>query len=156
MGEPSITLSKQFGVNPSLTYCPRCGEETQEIILLGNAQDYECTSCHKHIVGKRPKECPFCGSGLIVHKGPYDGSRNKLPASEPCGKCKELMKELKEELAKGGVAWKCLDCKSEGVIKHDVEMAIEFRKQYPDKGGIILTKKNCPVCREKKEEQEDG
>ena len=155
MTEPSITLSKQFGVNPSLTYCPRCGEDAPEILLLGNAQDYECTSCHKHIVGKRPKECPFCKSVLIVHRGPYDGSRNRLPASDLCDKCKELIKELKEELGKGGVAWKCQDCKSEGVIKHDVAVAIEFRKQYPDKGGITFTKKNCPVCGQK-EEQENG
>ena len=156
MTGPSIKLSKEFGVNPSLTCCPRCGEETPEIILLGDAQDYECTSCHKHSIGKRPKECPFCGSSLIVHRGPYDGSRNRLPASDLCDKCKKLRKEPKEELAKGGVAWKCQDCESEGMIKHGAEIAVEFRKQFPDKNGIIFTKKNCPVCGTKKEEQKDG
>ncbi len=150
----SVTLSKKFGVNPSLTFCPRCGKDAQEIIVLGDARDYECSSCHKHIVGKRMRECPFCGSGLIVNMGPYDGSRSKLPASDICDKCKESIKELKEELDKGGIAWKCEDCKSEGVINHDTEMAIEFRKLYPDKSGIIFTKKNCPLCRAK--EEQDG
>lgn len=152
---PSITLSKQFGANPALTCCPQCGEDTDEILLLGNAQDYECSSCHKHSVGKRPKECPFCGSSLIVHIGPYEGSRRRLPASDLCDKCKALIKELKEELAKGGVAWKCQDCKAEGVIKHDTVAAIGFRKQHPGKCGVIFTKKLCPVCRAKEEGQDE-
>lgn len=143
-----IILSKKFGVNPTLTYCPRCGGESQEILLVGNAQEYQCTSCKKSIIGKKPKECPFCGSVLIIKIGPFDGTRTKLPATDVCDKCKENLAELKSEIEKGGVPWRCSDCKAEGVIKHDTDIAIEFKKLHPEMAALTLSKKTCPACNE--------
>lgn len=151
MKEPTVILSKKFGVNPTLTFCPHCGKDTPEILLVGDAQQYECTSCHKFIVGKRPKECPFCQSSLIVHVGPFDGTRNKLPAHDLCEDCKKLAIALTEEVEKGGVRWKCQDCKAEGVIKHGAPAAIRFKEEYPDKKGLMLSEASCPVCRKEME-----
>lgn len=51
-----IKLHKQFGLNPTISTCFYCGEETGEIALLGAAYDGEapmhlCTSL---------KPCPTC------------------------------------------------------------------------------------------------
>lgn len=59
----SIRLSKQYGVNPSISTCYWCGEEKNEIVLFGKigrgredieaprnvVMDYEpCFQCQKH------------------------------------------------------------------------------------------------------------
>jgi len=146
--EKGILLSEKFGINPTLTYCPRCGGEGQELLLLGRATEYECGCCHGKIIGTKPKgDCPHCGATGIFYTriGEFDGSHRRLPGTEPCDKCKKELEELKEEIAKGGVPWKCDICKSEGVIKSESNFAKNFRKEHP-KAGIILDKDNCPVC----------
>jgi len=146
--EKGILLSEKFGVNPCLTICSRCGGETNEILLLGKANKYECKKCHKYIIGTRPKKCPFCedSSYGFTNHGEFEGTYSqRLPASELCDKCKKELREFKEEIAKGGVPWKCDICKSEGVIKSESNFARNFRKEH-SKAGIILDKDNCPVC----------
>ena len=142
-----ITLSKKHGVNPCLTVCPRCGKDSPELLLLGNTKEYICKGCGGKIIGKYPKgKCPHCGYRTAFSLvGEFDGMHKKLPASDLCDICKAEIKMLEEEIAKGGVPWRCSDCKSEGVIKHNAEFSIDFRKQYPVE-GFTFSKDNCPVC----------
>jgi DNA-directed RNA polymerase subunit RPC12/RpoP len=143
-----LILSKKHGINPCLTICSRCGKETPEILLLGNAQEYECNGCGGKTIGKSPKgKCPHCGHQTFFKRiGAFDGSDRKLPASELCEDCKKEIEFFTQEIEKGGVPWKCTDCKSEGIIKHDAQFAIDFRKQYPTE-GFSFSKNNCPVCK---------
>jgi len=142
----SILLSKDKGVNPVMGICPRCGKENGEILLVGRSHKYICSNCGGTIVGKQPKECPHCGASWdFFDKGEFEGSREKLPSSL-CKECQSIIDTCKKEMELGGVPWKCEDCHSEGVIKHDSEFAINFRKENPEV-GVLFNKKNCPVCR---------
>lgn len=148
-----LRLSEKFGVNPVLTYCPRCGGETSELILAGACSVYQCDACKQKIVGKRPKECPKChvkGDGYFRRLGEFDGSHDKLPATEPCEKCKEEIAQHKKIVADGGILWRCRDCNSEGVIRyselaHDVRVALKIPPPAPC--GVEFSKATgCPVC----------
>ena len=151
MGEPSIRLSEKYGANPAMLACPNCGKDNGEIALLGKVQEYECESCHGKIIGKRPKkECPHCQarSGFINH-GEFEAAFGTRLPGNLCDDCKKKIEEVKAEIEKGGVPWRCKDCGSEGCIKHDAEIAIDFRKEHGDNIGMEFSKVDCPVCRDK-------
>jgi hypothetical protein len=155
----SIRLSPKFGINPTLTFCPRCGGDANELVLAGDSRVYECEQCKQRIVGtSRPKFCPRCGNkshGMFKLIGPWEGSPgNRLPASEPCEKCKEEIELHKAEVDKGGVYWKCIDCHSEGVVKAGTPFASMVREKVgipaPKPAGVEFSKEHgCPVCGQK-------
>jgi hypothetical protein len=160
----SIPLSKEHGLNPALTICPICGGDTNEIALVGNGNKYYCqnhpdykTVCYS----TKDFDCPYCrkeqstnstqyrhhGSPVFISK--FDGSREKLTSIEPCDACKKRLEESSEELKLGGVPWRCKECGSEGVVKHNTEYAINFKamlkeKGLPERTGVEF--ESCPVC----------
>jgi len=150
----SIRLDPKRGVNPALTFCPRCGGETNELLLVGLAEVRRCSKCSGRIVGPPPRDgiCPLCHQNGREFKylRQFDGSRERLPASQPCDKCQVEMKKHREIVEAGGVYWRCSDCKSEGVLRETAELSKEVRKQMkiepPAPCGVEFSKDTCPVC----------
>lgn len=145
-----IRLDPKRGVNPALTVCPRCGGETNELVLAGLKGKYKCEKCGQRMVG-RFETCPRCGAGREHFKllGEFDGSREKVLASEPCDKCKKMIEEHAQIVREGGIYWKCKDCESEGVIKPSPFATMIREKaniQPPDPVGFEFDKTMCPVC----------
>ena len=151
----SITLHKTKGVNPVLSYCCRCHGESSELFLLGaNDGIYECSMCQTKQIGQsKLNHCPdkYC-HGFMKKIRSVD-EYEKLPSSEPCETCKLELKSHKEEVAKGGVYWKCDKCHNSGVIKVTSDFAAEVRKAHnifaPDPCGVDFTDDAdtmCPVC----------
>jgi hypothetical protein len=146
-------LDKKKGVNPFLTYCPRCGGEGSELLLVGNRQYTQtCPSCGVvNIGGADYGKCNNCRgdmSGVERVKIP-DGT--KLPGGL-CEKCEKEVKEFEELVAAGGIYWKC-KCGASGVVKANTQTAMEFRKavgvEAPEPVGMSV--ENCPMCMIKEE-----
>lgn len=143
-----IILDEEKGVNPRLTFCQRCGGETNDLMLVGNQNKvYSCGQCRLiHYGSVLNIKCPRCDARNWILDHELDDNE-RLPASEPCDKCKEM----DNEVANGGIYWKCKDCGSNGAIKAGSQMSIDVRDQMnikaPDKCGVEFSKdKHCPVC----------
>jgi len=152
----SLLLHKEKGVNPYMTYCPRCGGDGPELLLLGAVHEkYTCPSCGTLHIGRPDKgQCARCANRYQTGqqwKVEEIGESEKLPGSI-CDKCKENVKQLKEEVEAGGVYWRCIDCKAEGAIKRDHPFAKAVRDQGniqpPDPVGVEFSKEDCPLCSE--------
>ena len=152
-----MRLSKEKGVNPKLTFCRRCGGDTEELMLIGaNEGKFTCSQCGMVSFGSQPMGyCPNCKQNHLMTRTGTIGEYEKLPASEPCDKCKKEITKHESIVAKGGVYWKCTKCGSEGVIKGTTELAKEVRKRHKikkpapcgiDFEGTYL----CPVCHPEK------
>ena len=143
-----MLLHKDKGLNPRMTYCPQCGLESSELVLLGAIDNfYICNLCGQKSIGYPKRHCS-CGGMFVFDR--KIGEYEKLPASQPCDKCQALNKEMEEEVSLGGVYWKCIDCGSTGVIKHEHQLSKDVRKQLnveaPKPCGVEFTKVECPVC----------
>jgi Zn finger protein HypA/HybF involved in hydrogenase expression len=147
----SIRLSKKHGVNPHLTICPRCGGDSNELILTGAAHKFECSWCHQIMLGL-PKDgrCPKCERSFRGFPPISHGEMKpdeKMLATQPCDKCKEEIASFTLEISRGGIPVRCKDCGMEGVIKAEHPMARAVRKQNDGKTvGLEFTKDNCPKC----------
>jgi hypothetical protein len=149
-----IELDPEKGVNPFLTYCPRCKNEGPELMLIGRRQYYEtCVECGIASIGGRPRggKCPKCerNNGWVRH-AIKDGER--LPSSDVCDNCKEQIEQVKQ----GGVFFECEDCSAIGAVKADAPFAAMVRQAHKltepgDDGvypacGVQFTKEECPAC----------
>lgn len=157
MKEPSIPLSRKHGVNPHLTYCPRCKGKANELVLTGAHHKYKCDSCGLLHIG-HPKtgrcenvNCHANTSGFytLVDLGELEPSE-RLRASQPCEKCQEELKTFKAEVDRGGVPFRCTDCGAEGVIKAEAEVAKHVRAKH-GLVGLTFSKVDCPRCGPKEE-----
>lgn len=146
-----IRLHKDKGVNPFLTFCPRCGGESQELLLLGaNDKVYTCDSCGKNHIGGGFR-CQECKGNLSFSRHLREGER--LPATDICDSCKKEIKEHREEVERGGVYWKCDKCHNSGIIKAGTDLAVATREVHkleaPVPCGIDFTDNAealCPIC----------
>lgn len=145
----SITLHKEKGVNPHLTFCQRCGGEAPSIVLIGN-KDYIdiCNSCGmRHYGGADKRTCQGCGTK-------YSFKREKMKEGErlPGGLCDACEKEVAEHkaiVASGGAYFKCADCGVEGVIKaNDFTASVREANGLDDTEpfGVEFNKDDCPKC----------
>lgn len=137
----TIRLHSKLGVNPHLTYCPRCGGETNEIALLGTTNKvYICNLGHRSIGYPKNGKCPECNA--IVSFEREIEERERIPGGL-CDNCQEQIKEVK----KGGIFFRC-KCGTEGVIKAGHPLAEAVRKQLkvkaPKPCGVEL--ETCPNC----------
>ena len=145
-----LELHPQKGLNPHMTYCPRCGEDAEEIILLGaNDNLYRC-GCGKSYVGKSSIVCKSCRTRMKFERQIRESE--KLPASDICNKCKDADKAVRKEVERGGIYWHCVDCGAAGAIKAEHPMSASVRKHMkisaPKPCGVEFTKKECPMCGE--------
>lgn len=152
MSKDSIRLSKEFGLNATLTICPQCGEKGDEIALAGDSTKYYCNNCSLNFIGETGKKrCPECNSAKHVDTiGVFNGFHERLMASQPCKKCQDLNKKQADMIAEGGIYWKCSKCGSSGAINADHPLSAEVR----DKMGIpegpcgidFDGTDMCPIC----------
>lgn len=156
--EPSITLSPDRGVNPRMTRCEGCGQDTPVLALLGDA-DYLhiCRSCDKKILGKKNmRKCPLCGALALVADRRLD-EYEKIPMGL-CDACTAKNVEMGEVVKAGGVYWRCSDCGSTGAIRGEADLAKAVREraniQAPDPVGVEFSKQDCPVCSPERIEHE--
>jgi hypothetical protein len=142
-----LPLHREKGVNPHMTYCPRCRGDGPELILLG-AHDrvYKCNNsdCGMLHIGKPPGGvCQECKTSVFFERNIEDHER--LPGGL-CDNCVAQVKMVQE----GGVFFKCADCNAIGSIKADHPLSIQVRKQLnveaPKPCGVAFTKNDCPVC----------
>lgn len=133
-----ITLHSRHGVAPALTFCPRCGKDTNELALLGIRADKVMRQVYEMTGGRE-------GS----MEGYKEYGQNRIPASEPCDECKAKQAAADEEVRRGGVYWKCTKCGSEGAIKaeHPLSKAVREKAgiEAPNPVGVDMTGQ-CPVC----------
>lgn len=133
----SIRLHPIKGVNPHLTYCVRCGESA-EIVLLG-AHDYKdiCRHCGLIMVGGKDYHKPKCAKC-----GNDNWKREKIDGHEKiymglCSNCEEQIKIVRG----GGVFFKCKLCGVEGAIRKN-EYTDEVRRvagiSAPDPVGVEM------------------
>lgn len=140
-----LVLHPKLGVNPHLTYCPRCGGDAREIILIG-ARDYinKCCECGLHLIGGGP--CPD-HPGRRTERVKMIGEHDKLPGS-PCERCEKEVAEHAAIVAAGGVYFRCA-CGARGVIKATARIAGLAREKLgiaaPAACGIELDE--CPTCK---------
>lgn len=145
-----MLLHKEHGVNSRLTFCPQCGAEGNEIVMLG-AHDgiYSCIACgQKHIGRPKNRTCQACG-GVVKFERTV-GQHERLPGSI-CDECQEKNRAVEQEVARGGIYWRCIDCGSAGALVAENPIAVAVRKQSgikaPDPVGLEMSKKEgCPVC----------
>ena len=138
-----IRLSEDHGINPALTTCPRCGGEAEELVLAGDTTKYECNACGRMHLGR--KEPCICGCTGFTSMGKFDGSKNKVFASEPCDKCKAVLRTFEE----GGIGWQCSSCGKSGVMTSN-----DFTKHIREESGIKapnlcvvqFDETSCPMC----------
>ena len=144
----SIRLHKEKFLNPHLTFCPRCGGDGPDLLLLGAVDKvYRCLKCGMlHIGYPKGKICQKC-SGDVEFERKLD-DHERLPGNW-CDACEKEAKEHEEIVDAGGIYFKCADCKVEGVLKPS-EYTELVRKQIgveaPKPCGIEYTKGDCPVC----------
>lgn len=144
----SIPLHPDRGLDPHLTYCPRCHNETQEIIVgdnrkLTNNRTGQVALCPRDKVTKTMRELGWHPSD--VDKLEVEPNE-RLPASDLCDTCKDELTEFGKIVAAGGVHWRCADCHREGVI-HKSAFAEAVREANktpaPDPCGVEF-----PACEE--------
>jgi hypothetical protein len=123
-----ITLHPRLGFNPHMCYCPRCGGESPELMLIGNRTNVrECSGCKKELIGFMSSErCPTCGelAGAIIRT---IGEHDKLPGGL-CVACQEEVHKEEAIVKAGGVYFRCLECGKRGVIIASSRLAKGVRK----------------------------
>lgn len=140
-----IRLHPKLGLNPHMTYCPRCGGEGRDLILLG-ARDYidKCCDCGIMLIGGGP--CPK-HPGRRTERVRSIEEHEKLPGSA-CEACEKDLAAQEAEVAAGGVYFRC-DCGAKGgVILAQHALAADARAQLkiaaPAPCGVSIPE--CPSC----------
>lgn len=153
----SIRLHPEKGVNPFLTYCPRCKGESPELILVGaNDGVFACPECKINNIGRPDNgKCGGCGyqsNSWSRTRTLKEGER--LPGGL-CEACKKEEVDHKAVVADGGVYFKCTDCGCRGVIKKNGfadRVRERLKTPAPKPCGVEFSKdQGCPKCGEKKD-----
>jgi hypothetical protein len=145
----SLTLHRTKGVNPRLTVCEGCGKDVG-VMLLGT-HDYTttCKPCGIVLIGGGP--CPRCRRDGTDRRTLDHAVR--IPEGL-CDDCARREAEARAEVEKGGVFWRCVDCRAAGAIKAGARLAEMVRRQANvpvGPCGIEFSKADCPVCAKKGE-----
>lgn len=145
-----LVLHPTKGLNPKLTFCPRCHSDGPELILVGvHDKVYKCEDCKTAHIGRPPQgRCQNCKS-YAVHFERNLGELERLPG-DLCETCKKELAVFKAEVVKGGVYWRCKDCAQNGVIKTSAPLAAQVRAQMhievPQECGVEFDARDCPAC----------
>lgn len=144
--EPGIILHPTKGLNAHMTRCTTCGEDGEDIILLGNRDfKHTCNHCGMvHYGFSFMRTCEKCRSGSLKKERIEEYER--LPGK--CRKCREaeekLQKEIDETIEAGGILVECLECGMKGVLRPDHPLCSEVRKRLDvPKGPCGLQLEKC-------------
>lgn len=146
----SIPLHPTKGVNPRLSTCSKCGKDNGEILLIGtNEKIFECEGCDaQHLSDRTPKKCAKCGASNFRFVRKLED--NEKVAGGLCKECEGESNKFKAIVAAGGVYFRCVDCKAQGVVTAEALAAKHAREQLgipaPKPCGIELNKDSCPRC----------
>jgi len=136
-----VTIHPEKGVNPFLTYCPRCKGEAPEIVLVG-ADDgiYQCDAGlseggpHRMVGRPRPTmdsgDCQQCGHLARWSRVGTLKEGQRIQATQPCDACLKELAEWKEVVEAGGVYFQCEDCRATGAIKVTAPLAQLVRESH--------------------------
>lgn len=135
-----------------MTVCPRCGQNGDEIVLLGiHNRMYECaaSSCKARTIGRKEKTCPGCGCE-VDRVFVREIREHERVSGSVCGACQKELKEHQEVVEAGGIVFRCKDCGAKGVIKESAPLAKKVREQLkvdpPKPCGVEFDKATCPAC----------
>lgn len=134
----SIPLDKEKGLDPHLTHCPRCGGPGSGLTIgairkakLPNGQ-YAYGNVGKLTqAGKSLMDQGAIRSKYDLHWEKLEDNET-VPDTEPCAKCQEDMQMQSDEIARGGVFFKCKECGTQGIVVYSDStkaMCDEIRKQ---------------------------
>lgn len=152
MARDDITLHPELGLNPRLTTCTRCGADSSSIALLGIRNSmYTCETCGCHTVETKPTAArchvPGCRGRLHYERDLHAGE--KLPMGL-CDKCEGEDKAFADEVAAGGVYWRCVkEPNHHGVLRAGSSLASAVRKSSgiaTGPVGVEFTGDDCPAC----------
>lgn len=151
MSKDTILLHPKKGLNPKMICCYRCGNETNEILLLGISEyKHKCLSCSTFFIGKRKDKCPKCKAFSTSSEviGEYEKVTSSL-----CDNCKKEIEEFQKIVEEGGVYWRCHGCGKNGVIvKNEFTDNLRKEKNILPPNVIGIEFDQCPVCRRGKNE----
>lgn len=168
MSKDEIPLHPTRGLNPSMTKCGYCGEPNGELVMLGYSGRYRCLHCgvlfYAYATSSK-KRCPRCNeeNAKCVEKPSDVDGTTAVVIGGPCGKCEAQLEkervEFEAEIERGGIPFKCVNCDTRGIVKHDAEnihdlhesIRLYYEKRgepIPKKAGITI--RECPQCRKEK------
>ncbi len=127
-----IPIHPDRGIDPHLTFCPRCGGEGRGL-TIGHLKKAEVEPgkyvyANRGQTHKTRKELEKQGYHGHLHWEDVD-EYEKVPDSDVCKKCEEEQDEWKAEIDRGGIYWQCASCSLRGVIKHNAEICRTVREQ---------------------------
>jgi len=134
MSERQIPIHPERGLDPHLTFCPRCGGETNGLTIgvirkaeIPNGQLVYAQRGSEQKMRKRLLE-----QGMISDHERLDwrelGENERVPDSSVCEQCKTELTDWADLVKQGGCYFKCNQCGCNGVINPGSEMAAAVRK----------------------------
>jgi hypothetical protein len=160
----SIPVHPERGLDPHLSFCPRCGGETNAIAIghikkaeLPNGQLVYAQKGKQSNIMKQLREQNMIGWNERLDWRDL-GENERIPDSEVCEKCKTEIEEWADLVKAGGAYMKCSACGCNGVIKPGTELAEAVRKstgiEPPDPVGVEFD--NCSAHGAVLEEESPG
>jgi len=140
----SIPLSKDRGIDPHLCTCIRCGNVNDQALTMGvimKAEDNHGASHFANRGGTRKHEQELAKHNIeiVTNWTEIKDSSEKIPMGL-CKACEDEIALFEEELAKGGIFFKCKACDQAGMITGNTDLAKAVREQMdipaPDECGI--------------------
>lgn len=131
----SIPIHKDRGIDPHLTYCQRCGGEADELTLgvlmkaeLPNGQWVYANRGKTEKLRRELEQKKIIPFQTYLQWQEITDTRERVPASEPCKKCRDELDMMEEIVKRGGCYFKCAECGQEGVLRETSTIAKQVRK----------------------------
>ncbi len=142
----NISVNKTGSIEPHKTYCPICGEDADELTIgvlfkahLSNGQYAYSDKAQMSKANKSIRESNLTKDGNWIHVEEHE----KVPASQPCKTCQQVITAGYKIVAEGGIFVHCTECGMQAVAKADSKIAIQIRKtnniQAPNHVGCKIT-----------------
>jgi len=127
----SIPVDKERGIDPHMAYCVRCNEDNGLTlgVLVKTVDDHGDTHyTQRGSTSKFNRERSKHGLPELYNWETVTDPSERIP-SGLCDKCENEIDSFTEEVAKGGIYFKCAKCPTTGVLKHDCNLAKGVREQ---------------------------
>lgn len=143
----SITVHKRLGLNARLTFCPKCGGEGSGLVMLGRKNYKGMCSEHGHVygIGPRTTHCIAEGCDRVLTEVKELADYEKVPSVELCDACQKSLTIQMEAIDRGGIAWQCSTCGSEGAVLPGGTFD-EMIKKVRAQGYTGVRWSQCPQC----------